>query len=64
MIVIPENAFEAIIAFAYNDKKNEKNEMRFVLLEKIGSARIDAILSTSEMGNALLHLSLLAEAKN
>jgi 3-dehydroquinate synthase len=64
MIVIPENAIEEIIGFAFNDKKNVKNELRFVLLEKIGQAQIDAIFTTAEMGNALLYLTLLAEAKN
>jgi 3-dehydroquinate synthase len=64
MIEIPENAYHEVINLLSNDKKNEGNSINFVLLKTIGSAEINAHLSNKEVGEALLHLSLLAQHGN
>ena len=64
MLDIPEGAVEQIIAFIKNDKKNEGKEMNFVLLEALGQTSINASLSENEIGESLLHLSLLAGHAN
>ena len=64
MIEIPENAYHEVINLLANDKKNEGNSINFVLLKAIGSAEINAQLSNKEVGEALLHLSLLAQHGN
>lgn len=64
MLEIPENAIEELIVLMKNDKKNERNSLNFVLLEAIGTAQVNAEMTSSEVGDALLHLSLLAQHGN
>ena len=64
MLEIPEEAIETLIELMRNDKKNERNALNFVLLNAIGSAQVNAEISPSEVGEALLHLSLLAQHGN
>jgi 3-dehydroquinate synthase len=61
---IPEEAFEEVMNHMKNDKKNAGNSINFVLLKAPGSAEINAELSEKEIGEALLHLSLLARNSN
>lgn len=61
---IPEEAFEEVMNHMKNDKKNAGNRINFVLLKSPGSAEINAELSEKEIGEALLHLSLLARNSN
>ena len=64
MVHFPEDAVNRIIDFMKNDKKNAKQNIRFVLLESIGKAIIDQTITTKEVGEALLYLSLLAKTGN
>jgi 3-dehydroquinate synthase len=64
MLEIPEEAIEELIELMRNDKKNERNALNFVLLESIGKAQVNAEMTSSEVGEALLHLSLLAQHGN
>lgn len=64
MLPIPEEAFEEVMNHMKNDKKNAGNSINFVLLKAPGSAEINAELSEKEIGEALLHLSLLARNSN
>lgn len=64
MLEIPEEAIETLIELMRNDKKNERNVLNFVLLKEIGTAQINAEILPSEVGEALLHLSLLAQHGN
>ena len=64
MLEIPEEAIETLIELMRNDKKNERNALNFVLLNAIGSAQVNAEILPSEVGEALLHLSLLAQHGN
>jgi 3-dehydroquinate synthase len=64
MLEIPEEAIEELIELMRNDKKNERNTLNFVLLECIGKAQVNAEMTSSEVGEALLHLSLLAQHGN
>jgi len=61
---IPENAFQEILSHMKQDKKNTGNHVNFVLLKEPGIAEIDAKLTEREIGEALLHLSLLAQNRN
>jgi len=61
---IPEAAFEAILSHMRNDKKNAGDRINFVLLKAPGTAEINASLTEQEIGEALLHLSLLAKNAN
>ncbi|MBM3163880.1 MAG: 3-dehydroquinate synthase [Bacteroidetes bacterium] len=61
---IPENAFQEILSHMKQDKKNTGNHVNFVLLKEPGVAEIDAKLTEREIGEALLHLSLLAQNRN
>ena len=61
---IPEEAFEEVMNHMKNDKKNAGNRINFVLLKSPGSAEINAELSEKEIGEALLHLSLLSRNSN
>ena len=64
MLEIPEQAIEELIELMRNDKKNERNALNFVLLEAVGKAQVNAEMTSSEVGEALLHLSLLAQHGN
>jgi 3-dehydroquinate synthase len=64
MLEIPEEAIETLIELMRNDKKNERNVLNFVLLKEIGTAQVNAEILPSEVGEALLHLSLLAQHGN
>ncbi len=64
MLEIPEEAVETLIELMRNDKKNERNVLNFVLLKEIGKAQVNAEILPSEVGEALLHLSLLAQHGN
>jgi 3-dehydroquinate synthase len=64
MLEIPEEAIEELIELMRNDKKNERNALNFVLLEAVGKAQVNAEMTSSEVGEALLHLSLLAQHGN
>lgn len=61
---IPEHAFQEIIELLRNDKKNAGDHIYFVLLQEIGSAEIDSKLTEREIGEALLHLTMLAKNAN
>jgi 3-dehydroquinate synthase len=61
---IPEEAFEEVMNHMKNDKKNARDRINFVLLKSPGRAEINAELSEKEIGEALLHLSLLARNSN
>lgn len=61
---IQEDAFEEIQNHMKNDKKNAGDRINFVLLKSPGIAEINAVLSEKEIGEALLHLSLLAKNTN
>lgn len=64
MLEIPDDALLEVMEFLSNDKKNEGSSKSFVLLTSIGNAEINAHLSNKEVGEALLHLSLLAQLGN
>lgn len=61
---IPEEALKDIMEFLHNDKKNEGSGINFVLLISIGHAQINAQLTEKEVGESLLHLSMLAQNVN
>lgn len=61
---IQEDAFEEVQNHMKNDKKNAGDRINFVLLKSPGIAEINAVLSEKEIGEALLHLSLLAKNTN
>jgi len=55
---------KAIIQLMYNDKKNESGKIFSVLLDGIGKASYHNELSENEIGEALLHISMLSDALN
>ena len=57
----PENIKE-IIQLMYQDKKNSKNKILCSLLTGIGKADFNFELNEDEIGNSLLHLTLLARS--
>ena len=48
----------------YNDKKNESGKIYSVLLNGIGSSTFHNELLESEIGKALLHISMLSDIYN
>lgn len=52
---IPADAFEAIVELTAQDKKNRGKEIRFSLLDGIGTCRFDIPVSSSEMQEALTY---------
>ncbi len=50
---IPQNEYEKIFSFLCHDKKNEKNEIRFTILEEIGKPLINQVFSKTEIFEAL-----------
>ena len=57
----PENIKE-IIQLMYQDKKNSKNKILCTLLTGIGKADFNFELNENEIGNSLLHLTILARS--
>lgn len=55
---------KAIIQLMYNDKKNESGKIFSVLLDGIGKATYHNEISEKEIGEALLHISMLSEILN
>jgi 3-dehydroquinate synthase len=55
---------KAIIKLMYNDKKNESGKIYSVLLNGIGSSTFHNELLESEIGKALLHISMLSDIYN
>jgi 3-dehydroquinate synthetase len=48
----------------YQDKKNDKGNIRCTLINGIGTAEYDIVLTEEELALSLLHLSLLANISN
>ena len=55
---------KAIIKLMYNDKKNESGKIFSVLLNGLGEASYHNELSENEIGEALLHISMLSDTLN
>ena len=55
---------KAIIQLMYNDKKNESGKIFSVLLDGIGKASYHNEISEKEIGDALLHISMLSDTLN
>ena len=48
---------EELLSYIYADKKNANGEIRCVLLQSIGQAAIDVVVSDAEVCDALMHLA-------
>jgi len=48
---------EELLSYVYADKKNVDGEIRCVLLQAIGQAAIDVVVSDTEVCDALMHLA-------
>ena len=55
---IDESDLDSIIPLAYQDKKNEKNIIKAVLLEKIGTANFDNAISEEDIKESILYYNL------
>ena len=64
MINLAPDDIEEVIKLMYQDKKNDKGNIRCTLLNGIGSARYDIKLEEEEIAFSLLHLSLLSKISN
>ena len=53
-----------IIELIHNDKKNEAGKIYTVLLQGIGSSRYHNEVTEKELGEALLHISMLSDIYN
>ena len=51
---LDENAVESVIALTMQDKKNERGELRFSLLSKIGEAMFNVPVLSEQAKKALL----------
>ena len=63
-IKFTDEDIKAIIKLMYNDKKNESGKIYSVLLHGIGSSTFHNELLESEIGKALLHISMLSDIYN
>ena len=64
MVSIELDEVPEIISFMYQDKKNHSGKILCSLLKGIGSAVYDIEIDEAEIGEALLHLNLLANNPN
>ena len=64
MVSIELDEVPEIISFMYQDKKNHSGKILCSLLKGIGSAVYDIEINEAEIGEALLHLNLLANNPN
>ena len=48
---------EELLSYVYAAKKNVDGEIRCVLLQAIGQAAIDVVVSDTEVCDALMHLA-------
>ncbi|MBM3160219.1 MAG: 3-dehydroquinate synthase [Bacteroidetes bacterium] len=64
MISLAPDDIQNVIELMYQDKKNDKGNIRCVLLNGIGFAAYDIILTEKEIAMSLLHLSLLSKISN
>jgi len=55
---------KAIIELMHNDKKNEAGKIYCVLLQGIGLSSYHNELSENQIGEALLHISMLSDIYN
>jgi 3-dehydroquinate synthase len=64
MINLEADDVTKVIAFMYQDKKNESGKILCSLLNGIGNCDYNIPISEKESGDALFHLSLLAGRMN
>jgi 3-dehydroquinate synthase len=64
MINLAADDIKDIIKLMYQDKKNDKGNIRCTLINGIGTAEYDIVLTEEELALSLLHLSLLANISN
>ncbi len=64
MISLNANDVEKVIKFMYQDKKNESGKILCSLLTGIGNCDYNIEINEKESGDALFHLSLLANRSN
>ena len=63
-IKLNDSDTNAIIQLIHNDKKNESGKIYSVLLQGIGSSSYHNELTEKELGEALLHISMLSDIYN